>query len=594
MPLTIAGDITRLRQVLVNLLTNAVKFTEKGEVFLQIQLESASEPNNSEKPYLFHFSVKDCGIGIPPERMDRLFKPFSQVDASTTRKYGGTGLGLVICKQLVEAMGGTIWVESIVSQGTTFHFTIGTSAHTEATTESQSADSSKLQHKKVLVVDDNATNRKLLQAKTQAWGMQPVLVCSGPEALTQLQHSEDSFDIAILDMQMPGMDGLQLAQAIHGTTRYRDLPLVMLTSVVRETIAAAEIKKHFKTCLHKPVKHSRLYEVLCEALFDVRISLSTSAKESPINPQPLAESHPLKILVAEDNVVNQKLAIHLLLSLGYRIEVAANGIEALEALARQSFDLVLMDVQMPEMDGLTASQKIREKYHPCPKIVAVTANAMAGDREQYLASGMDDYISKPIRVEELVAVLKNTQPLALEQDQTPDQAQPAPMASVEPDPFDGVSASRIATSNNESDNQPEKVSGGSIYPLSTNDIRAIGIDTQPLIEMHEAFGGNWQTVGQVVTLFLKEAPSLIIQLHQAAQADDLEAINAAAHTLKSNSAMMGANTLTQYCTDLEAQSLRKTLSSADAQTMANSIQENFELLKTFLAELIASDFALLQ
>jgi signal transduction histidine kinase/CheY-like chemotaxis protein/predicted hydrocarbon binding protein len=395
-PAAIEGDETRLRQILVNLLGNAVKFTEQGEIVLSVNLRN--EPG-ALKPELL-FSIRDTGIGIPQDRRDRLFQSFSQVDSSTTRKYGGTGLGLVISQRLSELMGGAMWVESVEGTGSTFYFTIQAQATTLPRTD-KPAVAPELTGQRVLIVDDNETNRRILILQTQSWGMSPTAFANPLEALAALKRGEP-YDLAILDMHMPEMDGITLSKEIRQTGN--PLPLIMLTSLgwrdPGETL-------HFSAFLTKPVKQSGLYNAIVGALSLPNAELKRQpATETPFDAQ-LAGRYPLRILLAEDNVVNQKLAIRILERMGYRVDIAANGLEVLAALDRQGYDLILMDVQMPEMDGLEATRLIRQKLPATrqPHIVAMTANAMQGDRETCLAAGMDDYVSKPVQIKELQAAL---------------------------------------------------------------------------------------------------------------------------------------------------------------------------------------------
>jgi CheY-like chemotaxis protein len=333
--------------------------------------------------------------------MDRLFKSFSQVDASTTRKYGGTGLGLAISKKLAELMGGTMWVESAgLGHGSTFHFTL--QAPIAPFAAQLPHDTTQLQGRRVLIVDDNATNRRLLTLQTQAWGMAPRAYATPAEALESLRTGE-SFDIGLLDMQMPEMDGLMLARAIRQQCAH--LPLALLSSLGQREISLEE--GLFVAALTKPIKASQLLSLLLNAW------ATTTKTASPPMPAPtlfnpkMGQRYPLRLLLAEDNAINQKLVLRLLERLGYRADLAGNGLEALESLERQPYDVVLMDVQMPEMDGLEASRRIRAgRFVPAPRIVALTANALQEDREMCLAAGMDDYLSKPIRVEELTAALQ--------------------------------------------------------------------------------------------------------------------------------------------------------------------------------------------
>ncbi len=411
-PAALTGDVTRLRQILLNLLTNAVKFTERGEVVLTVA--SAKVRGGSNAKYKLHFSVRDTGIGIPAERMDRLFQSFSQVDASTARRYGGTGLGLAISKRLSEMMDGTMWVESegILDRGSTFHFTLQAEMVDlpETAQRELSVVQPQLEGKRVLIVDDNATNRRILVLQTQAWGMQPSQIEFPAEALKLIQQGEP-FDVAILDMNMPDMDGLALAVEIRKLRDPEALPLILFTSLGRREAGVESVG--FAAHLTKPIKPSQLYEALVGIFAGRPVQVGRTASDAIQIDRGLARRHPLRILLAEDNLVNQKLALRLLEQMGYRADLAGNGLEAIEALERQAYDVILMDVQMPEMDGLEASRQINRRWADDlrPRIIAMTANAMQGDRELCLAAGMDDYIAKPIRVEELVGALSKAEPI---------------------------------------------------------------------------------------------------------------------------------------------------------------------------------------
>lgn len=404
-PKAILGDVTRLRQILVNLLGNAIKFTESGEVIVTV----SAQPSSSD-PTLYElcFAVRDTGMGIPADRQDRLFKSFSQVDTSTTREFGGTGLGLAISKRLSELMGGRIWVDSEAGQGSTFSFTIQAEATEDTSVLAQNLPGVNLRGKRVLIVDDNATNRRILTLQTESWKMESQVASSGYEALGLLEHA-GTFDIAILDMQMPEMDGLTLAQKIRSHAQGQEFPLVMLTSIGQSPNLASH-KALFSAWLNKPVKQSQLYNALVKSLTGKEAQM-----QKPATPQldaEMATRLPLRILLAEDNPVNQKLAVLILSKMGYRVDVVGNGLEVLQALKRQPYDVILMDVHMPDMDGLEATDHICQSTPPAerPRIIAMTANAMQGDREICLDAGMDDYVCKPINIKELVAALENCKP----------------------------------------------------------------------------------------------------------------------------------------------------------------------------------------
>ncbi len=401
-PHTIRGDATRLRQILINLVGNAVKFTEQGEVVLTVE----TQPQEGDR-HLLHFAVRDTGIGIPPERMDRLFQVFSQVDASTTRRYGGSGLGLAISKRLVELMGGHIWVESREGEGSTFHFTVPALA--VPAQDRVSARCAALRGKRVLIVDDNPTNCRILARQLEHWHMVPTAVTSGEEALERLRA--EPFDLVLLDGHMPQMDGFAVAQAIRQDPALAHLPLVMLTSMGDLRSAGQALTSRLDAYLTKPVKQDRLHETLFRVLSGRSDELEGTPTSSPFRRRSSGEGHPLRVLLVEDNPVNQKVTVRILERLGYRPDVVSNGREAIQALEEHTYDVVLMDVQMPEMDGLEATRHIRAHLAPDrqPTIIAMTANAMVEDREACLAAGMDHYICKPVRVEELAATLEAVQ-----------------------------------------------------------------------------------------------------------------------------------------------------------------------------------------
>jgi signal transduction histidine kinase/DNA-binding response OmpR family regulator len=459
-PAAVNGDVTRLRQILLNLLFNAVKFTEKGKIVLTVSLNAdvraespatacpvspatlkakpfarvdaeplpTIRPERIERPVLsasrglrqaqperslatlpeLTFSVCDTGIGLSAAGIGKLFQCFSQGDSSTTRKYGGTGLGLAISKRLAELMGGTMWVESVgPGHGSTFRFTIRAplAEMPQSTRRSFIGEQAALAGKRLLIVDDNATSRKILSLQTVRWGMLPMDTGLPGQALDWL-HAGQRFDLAIVDMHLPGMDGGELARQIHGVAK--DLPQVLLTSPGRRE-AAAEGAGLFKATLTKPLRQSSLFDTLVTLLAAAGAPGAEATRAKPRMDPGMALRHPLRILLAEDNLVNQKLAMRLLQQMGYRADLASNGLEATESVGRQIYDVVLMDVQMPEMDGLDASRQITARWqqNARPRIVAMTANAMRGDREACLAAGMDDYITKPIRVDQLVEALKN-------------------------------------------------------------------------------------------------------------------------------------------------------------------------------------------
>ena len=517
-PEAIVGDITRLHQVLVNLLTNAIKFTEQGEVVLSVSAAPAAEDplGKTDGQYRLHFSVRDTGIGIPAERMDRLFQSFSQVDSSTTRKYGGTGLGLAISQRLSEMMGGKMWVESQVGLGSTFHFTI-LAAPAAAPARAFLDDAQPLlQGKRALIVDDNATNRRILTRQAKSWQMRPQATESPEQALSWIRQGE-VFDIGILDMQMPEMDGLTLAREIRNLeTNGNHPPLILLTSMGRREIKG--INDEFAAILTKPIKPSALFD----ALISTFSGQSTQVVRRELLPDSaMAQQLPLRILLAEDNATNQKLALRLLQRLGYRADVAANGLEVLGALQRQAYDVVLMDVQMPELDGLAATRRIRLELpeEAQPYIIAMTANAMQGDREICLAAGMDEYVSKPIRIEALVNALSKGRPLS--------------DGSSETEPASEAHAPVLAE-----------------------------LDRGALHNLLEVLGGEFSYLVEVIDSFLEDAPKLLAELGDAVSKGDIATVRRLAHSLKSNSADFGAGALNKLCFQLEERARSGSLDGA--------------------------------
>jgi len=417
-PTGLRGDPGRLRQILTNLVSNAIKFTDKGEVVVWVGKESESATDAVLK-----FYVHDTGIGIAPEAQTRLFEAFTQADCSTTRRYGGSGLGLAIAKRLVEMMQGEIGVQSKPGEGSTFWFTVRLEKQAANARETYDRDLFAL---RALVVDDNATNRQMLYHQILSWNMQPASAASGPEALRKLRAAAQEgrpYDLALLDVQMPGMDGLTLARAIKADASIAGTRLVVLTSVEQacstEDLKLADIHAY----LVKPVKQSRLFECLINAMGKSTSRDAVSKSDLSASPadsaQPNRQPEKARILLAEDNHTNQRVALGQLRKLGYSADAVANGLEVLEALQSIPYDIILMDCQMPGMDGYEATRAIRTREHGPDEgnksnsrvhIIAITANAMQGDREKCLAAGMDDYISKPIRVQELQAVLGRWKP----------------------------------------------------------------------------------------------------------------------------------------------------------------------------------------
>ena len=550
-PSTIEGDSTRLRQVLLNLLSNAIKFTQSGEILVTVSVKQM--PSSGEAPlYKLQFAVKDTGIGIAPEKRERLFKPFSQVDSSMTRRYGGTGLGLVISQRLCQMMGGSMRVESLFGLGSTFYFTLTTGEAASLPDVDLNQPQAELADKRVLVVDDNATNRKILTLQAQSWGMQVRSAVSGAQALDYLT-AEEPFDLAILDMQMPDMDGVSLAAQIHALANYRELPLVMLSSIGEQV--RAKDQTEFSAFLNKPIKQSQLYDTLVQILTQSSAGRGSGgcfeqaqrpvfvniSETRPFDSR-LASRLPLRILLVEDVAVNQKVARQMLQRLGYRIDVANNGQEALVALHRQPYDVVFMDVQMPEMDGLETTRRIRQEWSTeRPWIVAMTAHAMSGDREVCLNAGMNDYISKPIRVEALVKALNK-----YERKPTVETVQ-----------------------NTE---KPE--------PPSSSD----SVDPQILLGLTEMAGDDAdELLAELFNSYLEETPQRLQSIENAVVREDAEALYKAAHALKSLSATVGATHLAQLAEALETIGRAGTV-TAEVAALLEQLEPESKRVETALQE----------
>jgi CheY-like chemotaxis protein/HPt (histidine-containing phosphotransfer) domain-containing protein len=572
----------------VNLLSNAVKFTDIGEVVVSVtarelqvegwdklqveklqvegldkfqveklNLEGSKESYNLQpynlqpynlQPYNLQpatrfeiqFAVKDTGIGIPPDRIDRLFKSFSQVDASTTRKYGGTGLGLAIGKQLSEMMGGRMWVESQVDRGSTFYFTIVVGSDLNSSPIDSDNLQPQLEGQRLLIVDDNDTNRQILMRQAQSWGLLTCAAASGIEALDLLGQGE-GFDMAILDMQMPKMDGLTLAMEIGKLPGYQMLPLVMLNSISpSEKGNPTRLPVDVAAFLTKPIKQSHLYNVLNHILGGQSMQVKPSRSTLPESNLQLAAQLPLRILLAEDNVVNQKVALHLLKLIGYRADVVSDGWEVLDALHRQSYDVVLMDVQMPNMDGLTVTKRICQEWSnqqadgiaaTRPRIIAMTANTMQGDREECINAGMDDYLSKPIRLEDLIQALGQCQPNRDGENfstQTQDYQQ-----TMTP----GVYSTRLSPPHSGTPAPPHPIDAKVLQSF-----RDMAGETADLI------------LAEMIDCYLEEAPKLLSAIAKAIDQKDAVQLRSGAHNLKASSATLGAITLSNLCRKLEVMS----------------------------------------
>ncbi|MBE2214679.1 MAG: PAS domain S-box protein [Opitutaceae bacterium] len=404
-PQVVVGDSTRVRQVLLNLVGNAVKFTARGEVHVEIR-RAAVEGHVDPKVLPVHFIVRDTGIGIPADKLHKLFQPFSQVDASTTRQYGGTGLGLAICRKLCALMDGRIWVESTAGGGSTFHFVLHLGVDPTAVHPGLARVAPVLEGRRVLIVDDNATNRRILRLQVQRLGMVGCEAESGARAFELLER-EPRYDLVLLDYHMSEMDGIAVARGIRDLPADRRPPVIFMPSVSRAEAVVVEARELYHTVISKPIHFSQLFDAICAVFVTSSPVAGPGASQPPLIDRALGERHPLRVLLAEDHMVNQKVALKVLKQMGYGADVATNGREVLEALGQKTYDVVLLDVQMPEMDGLEAARHIcaSASKDARPRLVAMTANAMEGDRDRCLEAGMDDYLAKPIRVPDLQEAL---------------------------------------------------------------------------------------------------------------------------------------------------------------------------------------------
>ncbi|MBE9096293.1 response regulator [Tychonema sp. LEGE 07203] len=706
------GDVTRLRQILINLLGNATKFTETGEVVVKVtakpiadkdgevtQTKLVSEKDieldreaSSQKPalnpaapepgaadfnhleksaisnYEIQFTVRDTGIGIPPDRTNILFRAFSQVDSSTTRKYGGTGLGLAISKRLSEMMGGTMWVESEIGKGSKFYFTIKAQpAPAPLQTLNLNAPQPQLAGLRLLLVDDNATNRKILTLQAKSWGMVVRTAKSGAQALKVLQN-QTMFDLAILDFHMPKMDGITLAQKIRKLPQGKNLPLMILSSGGRPSMREIQGRVEFAAFINKPIKQAQLHEVL------LRIRGGECSTNQPcfIRPQfnpELAQKLPLKILLVDDVYVNQMVAGQMLQKLGYRADFASSGKAALDALERLEYDIVFMDMQMPKMDGLETTRLIRQRFSgdilleksrpeadfsptvekienrksTRPWIVAMTANAMQGDRELCLEAGMNDYISKPVRLQAIVqaialydretgqsnfnAVRNNSQ---AEPTDSISQAEPKnEMTNVAPAVDEialaelkhliaraGVLISQIEagtqseaailppnsggilavadniqfptlTAVNEPNLEEDKFSNSppsapeNSLQIAESAIELPPLDSQTFEELRELLGEEAEEFWiELVEKFMEVAPPKLQELADAVNRADAAAIKALAHALRGACTTVGAMPLFQLCAQLEQMARYESL--AESEFLMQKILAEYQRVKAAL------------
>jgi PAS domain S-box-containing protein len=529
-PVSVVGDSARVRQVLVNLVGNALKFTEQGEVLVRVQPES-----RTDEEVVLHFSVADTGIGIPPEKVKSIFNAFEQADGSITRKYGGTGLGLSISSQLIELMGGRIWVESEAGRGSTFHFTVRFGIHHGSLADNERTSLASLRDLPVLIVDDNATNRRILELVTTNWHMKPTLAESGPQALQMLDvalERDEPFGLVLLDAQMPGMDGFTLAENIKRRVEMSKATIMMLSSAGQLGDAQRCRALGLAAYLTKPVKQSELLDAIMLTMNPVAEVVEPVASQATTSKvSPACEVRGWRILLAEDNLVNQRVAVRTLEKMGHSVAVVPNGREAIAALAKAQFDLVVMDVQMPVMDGLEATRAIRQQEQTTGghlPIVAMTAHAMTGNKEQCLDAGMDAYASKPIQPKELGETI--TQVMAR---------------------FGGSATERPALSSD---------TGAIQQPLSDASQQP-SVDAQPadrrspdIVDMKallERLGGDPDLLIEIVGIYLEDGPRLLEDMRQAIARHDGQSLANAAHQYKGTALNLSAEPAAGVAAQLE-------------------------------------------
>jgi CheY-like chemotaxis protein/HPt (histidine-containing phosphotransfer) domain-containing protein len=545
-PTSLLGDGGRLRQVLVNLLSNAVKFTSVGEVVVQVKALSAPQDKSSEDPWHLHFSVSDTGIGIPVNRMARLFKSFSQAEASTSRQYGGTGLGLAISKRLVELMGGKMWVESVPKKGSTFHFTVPLSAAPNTPKAELQGRQPKLADLKLLVVDDNPTTCRILTAQAAQWGMNPRGAQTAEQALNWLKAGE-MFDVALIDSEMPGMDGISLCEQIRKLPNAMMLPIVVLCAVgkgcsVPKSVAATS------GCLTKPVKPAQLHDALMRVISGAAPAAEKKPLVVKLDPK-LSERLPLRVLLCDDNAINQKVATRLLQQMGYQPDLAGNGLEALSATERKPYDMIFMDVQMPEMDGLEATRIIRERqqeksryptYHHQMIIVAMTASAMPGDRDKCISAGMDDYLAKPVRPEDIRSVVER-------------------WASA-------------AKANAPTAPQTETATSDTDFQMQTPPV-----DMERLLDFSD---GSADNLRELITLYVKQTAEQLEQLATAAQAGSAPDVRRLAHSCAGASSTCGMTRIVPLLREMERQGEEKKL--VNVVELCRQARIEFDCIREFL------------
>ncbi len=549
-PRVLVSDVTRLRQILVNLIGNAVKFTTEGEIV--VELKPAARGSRTPEPghehdtdfirhpeqWLLHFSVRDTGMGIPADRQHRLFKSFQQVDASTARHYGGTGLGLAICKRLAELMGGKVWVESAPGKGSTFHFTIRANAAPSASPPNWQNLQPQLAGRKVLVVEDNATNQRILGHRLSEWGMTVQSAANSKDALSLLSPDR-GFDTAIVDLQLPDRDALELVAEIRALPGRSALPIILLAAVKLRGDDHRAQSMGLTTFVHKPIRPPQLLESLYRAM-NIQLQREKKGASGPSLDSTLAGRYPMRLLLADDNAINQKVGVSVLQKLGYSADIVSNGREVIEALEKASYDIVLLDVQMPEMDGLEAARIICQRWPQSrrPRIIAMTGNALLGDREKCLEAGMDDYISKPVRIGDLQSALERW-------------------------------ATRLVKQSDTSFISRQGISDQLLDKTLIDELRGM------------SHAGSGSMLKELSDVFLQNGPERIAQINE--NLNDTQKVSFHAHALKSMSLNLGANRMAEVCQKL----IETALSGNDESIvrLAAELDKTFRLTREELGPL---------
>ncbi len=500
-PQFVSGDRTRLLQVLVNLVNNALKFTDEGDVIVKV----SDVIRNGNKVKL-KFSVKDSGVGIPENKINELFKPFSQLDSSTSRKYEGTGLGLAICDKIVGLMGGTIWVENNIDRGTTFHFTVVFNSVEPSQNDTDKIIPHDLENKKVLIVDDHDLTRHNISSQCLSWGMK-VFDCRNAREAIELFSHDNQYDLIIADYEMPGMNGLELARKIKELSSPQKAPIMLITLSGKVDASFIGSEKLIKTLLIKPIKQSVLYNAIVE-MFSIDNRFIASSEQNTAIDNKLSDKFPMRILIAEDNQINQKLIIKMLNKLGYVVDIANNGLEVIDLHKKRKYDLIFMDVHMPEMDGFEATGIIRKTLSRNKHVVviAVTANAMAGDKEKCLEAGMDDYLSKPVKLESIQNILIKW-------------------------------GKKMKNSG-----QEEK-----FFQINGREV----VNSSVLQQLSEVGNGDQEFVKEIIRMYLNQLPELITAIKESVSKGNSENLRLNAHSLKGASLNIGAGMMADICKFLE-------------------------------------------